>query len=89
MNLDQTAMIIRGITGGHPFTDGNKRTGFLTAALYLERIGIPLPSNFSVDSMYDLCMDVSSGTLRDLTQIADRLEGIWVSEKNLKTMTIK
>ncbi|SRR5579871_2343306 len=27
--FDKAAMLLRGITQGHPFTDGNKRTGFL------------------------------------------------------------
>lgn len=29
--FDKAAMLLRGITQGHPFTDGNKRTGFLVA----------------------------------------------------------
>ena len=31
-----------GIIRNHPFTDGNKRTGFLTAALFLELNGFRL-----------------------------------------------
>src|SRR5665647_102468 len=27
--LDKAAMLLRGITQGHPFPDGNKRTGFM------------------------------------------------------------
>lgn len=87
--FDKAAVIIRGITGGHPFVDGNKRTGFLTAALYLEQIGIPMPSPVSVDGMYDLCMGISSGELRDLDEIAMQLERIWQREKNPKAYTIK
>ena len=30
--FDKAAMLLRGITQGHPFNDGNKRTGFLLAA---------------------------------------------------------
>ncbi|CAN5831438.1 hypothetical protein BH23CHL2_BH23CHL2_10860 [soil metagenome] len=29
--FDKAAMLLRGITQGHPFNDGNKRTGFLLA----------------------------------------------------------
>src|SRR6266508_5638400 len=34
--FDKAAMLLRGITQGHPFNDGNKRTGFLVAAYYLD-----------------------------------------------------
>src|SRR5215203_11179 len=30
-HLDKAAMLLRGITQGHPFGDGNKRTGFAIA----------------------------------------------------------
>jgi death-on-curing protein len=33
--FDKAAMLLRGITQGHPFTDGNKRTGILVASYYL------------------------------------------------------
>ena len=42
--FEKAAMLLRGITQGHPFNDGNKRTGFLVAAYYLRRVGNPTPS---------------------------------------------
>ncbi|MBI4491217.1 MAG: Fic family protein [Chloroflexi bacterium] len=30
--FEKAAMLLRGITQGHPFYNGNKRTGFLPAA---------------------------------------------------------
>ena len=36
-HFEKAAMLWRGITGGHPFEDGNKRTGFMLASYYLER----------------------------------------------------
>ena len=33
--FEKAAMVLRGITQGHPFNDGNKRTGFLLAAYNL------------------------------------------------------
>src|SRR5687768_9765786 len=36
--FEKAAMLLRGITQGHPFNDGNKRTGFLLAAYYLRRM---------------------------------------------------
>ncbi len=35
----KAAMLLRGITQGHPFTDAIKRTGFLVAVYYLDRVG--------------------------------------------------
>src|SRR5215217_1867681 len=35
--FDKAAMLLRGITQGHPFTDANKRTGFLVALYSLDR----------------------------------------------------
>ncbi len=43
--FDKAAMLLRGITQGHPFTDANKRTGFLLAVYYLDRIGYGLRPN--------------------------------------------
>src|SRR5579864_5458438 len=36
--FQKAAMLLRGITAGHPFNDGNKRTGFLVAAYYLAQV---------------------------------------------------
>jgi len=37
--FSQAAVLIRGIICGHPFIDGNKRTGFATADLFLRLNG--------------------------------------------------
>jgi prophage maintenance system killer protein len=39
-------MLLRGITQGHPFNDGNKRTGFLLATYYLNLVGIRPPAAY-------------------------------------------
>ena len=72
-------MLLRGITAGHPFQDGNKRAGFLLASFYLEQVGAPLPASFSVEEAEDLCLQVSSGALREVEEIARRLMHIWQS----------
>ena len=41
--FEKAAMLLRGITQGHPFNDGNKRTGFLLASYYLVRVGSRSP----------------------------------------------
>src|SRR5579859_5752373 len=49
--FDKAAMLLRGITQGHPFHDGNKRTGFLLASYYLDLVGSPLPAQLPVDDV--------------------------------------
>ena len=39
--FDKAAAIARGIIADHPFFDGNKRTGIMSALIFLERNGIP------------------------------------------------
>lgn len=75
--FDKAAMLLRGITQGHPFNDGNKRTGFLVAAYYLELMGYPLPEQLPVDEVVDLCVRVSAGQLRDVPAIAAELRRSW------------
>lgn len=70
-------MLLRGITQGHPFEDGNKRTGFLVASFYLNLMGIPLPLSFDADRVVALCLDVSAGKVRDVAVIASSLRFIW------------
>ncbi|MGH2584122.1 MAG: type II toxin-antitoxin system death-on-curing family toxin [Dehalococcoidia bacterium] len=75
--FDKAAMLLRGITQGHPFNDGNKRTGFLVAAYYLRRVGIPVPNPLHEDAVVNLCMRVSAGDLRDIDAIAQELRHLW------------
>jgi death-on-curing protein len=75
--FQKAAMLLRGITQGHPFTDGNKRVGFLTAAYYLTRVGHSVPDPLDVDAAEVLCMGVSAGNIRDVEAIATSLRELW------------
>ena len=75
--FDKAAMLLRGITQGHPFNDGNKRTGFLTAAFYLSQMGIAAPDPFPDEEAFTLCLRISAGELRDVAVIAEALRGLW------------
>jgi len=75
--FDKAAMLLRGITQGHPFNDANKRTGFLTAAYYLEQMGFSLPAMASPDAAVALCIRLSKGELREVTAIRRELQRIW------------
>ena len=75
--FEKAAMLLHGITQGHPFHNGNKRTGFLVAAYYLRRVGFPTPSPLPEDVVVELCLRVSAGELREVVPIAEELRGIW------------
>jgi len=75
--FDKAAMLLRGLTAGHPFQDGNKRTGFLIAAYYLDLTGHPFPTRFAFDEAETLSVRVSAGELRDGPRIAAELERLW------------
>lgn len=62
----RAAALLRGITQGHPFNDGNRRSGFLTAAFYLRRVGFPPPAHLPFDAVVELCLGVSAGEMRCL-----------------------
>ncbi len=79
--FDKAAMLIRGIVGGHPFEDGNKRTGFLISALYLDQVGIGIPEELP-DETYDFCMRISSGELKDIEDIAREYKALWERPHN-------
>ncbi len=75
--FDKAAMLVRGITAGHPFNDGNKRTGLLTAMYFLELVGIPRPVPFPGTEAEALCLRISAGQLRDAETIASELRRLW------------
>lgn len=75
--FDKAAMLLRGITQGHPFYDGNKRTGFLLASYYLSLTDSPMPANLATDRAISLCLRISAGELRDMDDIAGELRTMW------------
>jgi death-on-curing protein len=75
--FDKAAALLRGITQGHPFNDGNKRTGFLVAAYLLEIVGHSIPPEFDTAAAEELCVRVSAGNTRDVNEIARELRRLW------------
>ncbi len=75
--FDKAAMLLRGITQGHPFNDANKRTGFLVAAYLLKMMGRLPPDRLPVDDSVDLCLAISAGAIRDVDVITQRLQDLW------------
>lgn len=74
--FDKAAMLLRGITQGHPFQDGNKRTGFLTANYYLARVGYELRRDLDKSEVITFCRRISAGEIRDIDEMARTL-AIW------------
>jgi prophage maintenance system killer protein len=75
--FEKAAMLLRGITQGHPFNDGNKRTGFLLASYYLQLVGHPWPSHLPEQDVIAFCLRVSAGEVRDIGAIAEELRRLW------------
>ena len=75
--FEKAAMLLRGITQGHPFNDGNKRTGFLLAAYYLRRMGYPPPVPLDEDAVVELRLRVSAGEVIDVRALAAALRHLW------------
>lgn len=75
--FEKAAMLLRGITQGHPFTDGNKRTGFLMASYYLEHMGFNRPPEFDRDAVVEFCLAVSAGRIRVVGEMAAALRTFW------------
>lgn len=75
--FEKAAMLLRRISQGHPFNDGNKRTGFLLAAYLLERMGYEFPTTLQIGPAGQFCLKVSAGEIRDLDMIANALALIW------------
>ena len=71
--LDKAAMLMRGTIQGHPFSDANKRTGFLLAIYYLDRMGFVLRPNLSTAEVISFCRRVSAGEIRNLATMATAL----------------
>lgn len=71
---DKAAALLHSLTRNHPFVDGNKRAGWNAAWTFIEANGLGrLAVDFDVDAAEQLVLQVASGHLDDLGQIADSL----------------
>lgn len=57
------ASYAQGIIGNHPFVDGNKRTGFLVAATFLELNGVKFAA--SEEAVVEKTMALAAGQLSE------------------------
>jgi death-on-curing protein len=63
------------VVSNHPFVDGNKRVGLLSALVFLELNGVTLTRGS--EELYELTMAVAAGqrTKREVTEALRRLAG--------------
>ena len=69
--IDKAAAILESIVKNHPFTDGNKRTGYVLARLLLMNEQIDIRSN--QEQKYQLVISISKGEF-SFDQIKEWLE---------------
>ncbi|MEV0370712.1 type II toxin-antitoxin system death-on-curing family toxin [Streptomyces sp. NPDC050636] len=72
---EQAAVLLHAIAANHPFVDGNKRTAWLSAAVFLAVNGVDL-AEADQDTAYDLVIAVAAGALDDVREIARRLRAL-------------
>ena len=72
---EKAAALLQGIVIAHPFLDGNKRAGTAAMLAFLELTGVSMPEDS--DALYDLVIAVTTGELREVEEIAERLRGLF------------
>jgi len=60
--IDKAASLIESILNNHPFIDGNKRTGYVLARLFLLQNGVDIKAN--QQDKYEFVMNIASGKMR-------------------------
>lgn len=70
----KAAALLQSLVNSHPLVDGNKRLGWLSAAVFLELndASVAAASN---DAVYDLVMEVAGGSI-DVDRIAAALRSL-------------
>lgn len=69
--IDKAAAILESIVKNHPFTDGNKRTGYVLARLLLMNEQLDIYAN--LEQKYQLVISISKGEL-NFDQIREWIE---------------
>ncbi|MFD5797933.1 type II toxin-antitoxin system death-on-curing family toxin [Streptomyces diastatochromogenes] len=69
---EQAAALLHALAANHPLVDGNKRTAWLATATFLALNGVDL-ADVDQDIAYGLVIDVASGSVSDVSRIAERL----------------
>lgn len=71
----KAAALLHSIVTGHALVDGNKRLGWVSVRLFYRLNDKDLRA--PINDAFELVASIAEGSLRDVTDIADRLRG-WV-----------
>jgi death-on-curing protein len=72
---EKAAALLQSIVIGHPFLDGNKRAGLGAMLLFLALNGVD--ESDDDDALYALVINVATGELREVADIAQRITAIF------------
>jgi death-on-curing protein len=73
--LLKAAALLHSLTANHPFIDGNKRTAWLSTVVFLRDNGAEVIAPDAYDGeITALVLEIAAGTLREVGDIADRLD---------------
>ena len=75
---EKAAALMQGIAIAHPFMDGNKRAAVGAMLSFLQLNGVPLTAD--EDGLYDFVIAVTTGDLREIDEIAERLRALFGPE---------
>lgn len=67
----KAAALLHSIVSGHPLVDGNKRLGWVATRLLYRMNGADL--NAPAEAAFALVVEIAGGSLRDVSEIAERL----------------
>lgn len=72
--LRKAAALLQSLTSNHPLIDGNKRTAWLSAVVFLRmnHADVIVPDDYD-GAAVNLVLAIADGTLRELDGIEDRL----------------
>lgn len=70
---DKAAALVHSVARNHALVDGNKRLAFATLFAFLALNGERI--TLRDDDAYDLVIDIASGVLDDVAEIAARIDG--------------
>ncbi|GAB4048790.1 type II toxin-antitoxin system death-on-curing family toxin [Catellatospora paridis] len=76
----KAAALLQSLSRNHPFVDGNKRIGWITATAFLTVNGAVTRRRLAAldqDAAYDLVIAVCTGELRDIEEIAQALRALY------------
>jgi len=61
-SIDKAASLLESVVSNHPFIDGNKRTAYILARLFLLQNGMDIKA--SQQDKYEFVMSIASGKMR-------------------------